>query len=1101
MVDDLARHAIREDLDATLFVEAGAGTGKTSELVLRVLALAAQGRASLGGIAAITFTEAAAADLRERIHDELVKVSANPGGDWARAALHELDNASMTTIHGFSQRILLEHPLAAGLPLRLRVLDEIQSDADFERRFETFLDELLDEVENETLVTAALAIGVTLGHLRQLALEIDQSWERYRQRDPAPAFSAERLDPAIDAATTVVADEMRAVCVRRGACQNEADTLLALIGRIEADLDRARGSFDWSERLEWLCSIGPWRSGNKGRKADWTEADVAEVRSEVAAVDSMRAAQAARLREVVLDALVRRLGTAAVAAAEKRRRTGELCFHDLLVFARDLLEGDPDVRRVVRARYSHILVDEFQDTDPIQLEIVRLLGQDPSGKPVPGKLFFVGDPRQSIYRFRGAEPELYETATRDLAPSGPVRLATNFRSVPGVTEWVNGVFAPLFLPADDAETPGRPGSRYAPLEAHRRRGDRVPVVVLGAQTDAKLSAHERRARESADIAATIAAALGDEWPVQSGTEMRAVRYGDIAILVTRRTGLGELEAALDGADIPYRVDSTSLVYSSPEVRDLLACLRAVDSPGDEAALVAALRTPMLACGDDDLLRYRRQGGVWSLDGHPVVPDDPVARAIGRLAALARRRHLLGVVGSLEAVARDLGAFELAATTRHGREAFRRLRFVVGQARAFVESGGGTIAEMLDWMDRQAAGRVRARETTMGEADDAVRILTIHAAKGLEFPVVIVAELGGGQQSPTAGRTVLFDPAGRAEIRLRREIETPGFAALAEAELVRATQEDLRLLYVAMTRARDHLVVSLHRSPTSPRGRPTLAERVASRLEDLAGLWVDASAATAGGRVHARRGRPARRAETAGPAATPAAFARWRAERAEITRRSSRPTSIAATELAELAGRAWIPPAREGSEDEPADDARWRTRRAATSLGRAVHGVLQRVDLAGGGGLDELAADEAWREGCAERVDEVAALARSALATPVVAAAAGAEGRWRELPVTVPLGAGVLEGVVDLCFVEGDRLVVVDYKTDMLSSGDEVPQAARRYRIQAGCYALALRMALGRSVARIVFVFLALPDGAVEYEVADLAGAVAEARRALVAAMA
>jgi len=1100
--DSAARRAIEGELEATLFVEAGAGTGKTSELVARVLALAASGNARLGELAAITFTEAAAADLRERIHDELLEKAASPGGGWARSALHELDNASMTTIHGFAQRILLEHPLSAGLPLRIRVLDEIRAATDFERRFGAFLDALLDDAASEALVTAALAIGVTLGHLRQLATEIDAAWDRHREPGPGSSLTVEHLAAEVDASSRTLIDAMRALAARRGSCRSDADTLVALLGRIEADLDRASRLSDWRDRLEWLCSLGPWKPGNKGRKGDWNDVD--DVRAEVVAVDEMRAEQATRLREVVLDALVRRLGAAAVAAAEQRRRAGELYFHDLLVFARDLLANDAGVRAAVGARYSHILVDEFQDTDPIQLEIVRLLGRDATGGAVPGKLFFVGDPRQSIYRFRGAEPELYAAAMRELVPSGPVRLTTNFRSVPGVIDWVNGVFAPLFAPAADRDPAEADGPDYTPLQAHRRPDSRVPVVVLGAEAGAKLSAHDRRVRESADIAAVITLAVRDGWPVGTPSGTRSAGYGDVAILVTRRTGLGELESALDSADIPFRVDSTSLVYSAPEVRDFLACVRAVDSPGDEAAIIAALRTPMLACGDDDLLRYRRQGGSWSLDARPGgAGDDPVAGALGLLGAIAARRHRIGVVATLEEVARAFQVSELAALTRHGPEAVRRIRFVIDEARAFTESGGASIAEMLEWMDRQAAGRARAHETATSEADDAVRILTIHAAKGLEFPVVVLAELGGGQQGPTARRTVLFDSAGHAEVHLRGDIETSGYAACAEAELAHVAAEDLRLGYVAMTRARDRLVVSLHRSAPTGRGRPSLAELVASRLEDLAGLYEDGSGVLSGLAGEHRRSRPPQPPAPEGPAATESALAAWRAAREMLQRRCARRTSMAATELAELAVRAdWAGPAREAeSADAPADQIRWGARRAATSLGRAVHGALQRVDLGGAAALDAIVADEAFEEGCAERSDEVRDLVLSALAAPTVVAAAAAPRCWRELPVTVPVGGGILEGIVDLCFAEGDHLVVVDYKTDKLASADEVPDAARRYRPQAGAYALALRSALARPVDRIVLVFLAPSGGAVEYVIDDPDEAAAEAAAELAAAMA
>ena len=1101
--DSAARRAIEGELEATLFVEAGAGTGKTSELVARVLALAASGNARLGELAAITFTEAAAADLRERIHDELLKKAASPGGGWARSALHELDNASMTTIHGFAQRILLEHPLSAGLPLRIRVLDEIRAATDFERRFGAFLDALLDDAASEALITAALAIGVTLGHLRQLATEIDAAWDRHREPGPGSGLTVERLAAEVDGSSRALIDAMRALGARRGSCRRDADTLVALLGRIEADLDRASRLSDWRDRLEWLCSLGPWKPGIKGRKGDWNDVDVADVRAEVAAVDEMRSVQATRLREVVLDALVRRLGAGAVAAAEQRRRTGELYFHDLLVFARDLLANDAGVRAAVSARYSHILVDEFQDTDPIQLEIVRLLGRDATGGAVPGKLFFVGDPRQSIYRFRGAEPELYAAAMRELVPSGPVRLTTNFRSVPGVIDWVNGVFAPLFAPAADPDPAEADGPGYTPLKAHRRPDSGVPVVVLGAEAGAKLSAHDRRVRESADIAAVITLAVRDGWPVGTPSGTRPAGYGDVAILVTRRTGLAELESALDSEDIPYRVDSTSLVYSAPEVRDFLACVRAVDSPGDEAAIIAALRTPMLACGDDDLLRYRRQGGSWSLDGRRGgAGDDPVARGIDRLGAIAARRHRLGVVATLEEVARAFQVSELAALTRHGPEAVRRIRFVVDEARAFAESGGASIADMLEWMDRQAAGRARAHETATSEADDAVRILTIHAAKGLEFPVVVLAELGGGQPGPTARRAVLFDSADHAEVHLRGDIETSGYAACAEAELALGAAEDLRLGYVAMTRARDHLVVSLHRSAPTGRGRSSLAELVASRLEDLAGLYEDGSGVLSGLAGERRRRRPPQPPAPEGPAATESALAAWHTAREMLQRRCARRTSMAATGLAELAVRAdWSGPAREtASDDAPADQIRWGARRAATSLGRAVHGALQRVDL-GGGALDAIVADEAFEEGCAERSSEVRDLVLSALAAPTVVAAAAAPRCWRELPVTVPVDGGILEGIVDLCFAEDDHLVVVDYKTDKLASADEAPGAARRYRLQAGAYALALRSALALPVDRIVLVFLAPPGGAVEYVIDDPDEAAAEAAAELATAMA
>ena len=221
------------------------------------------------------------------------------------------------------------------------------------------------------------------------------------------------------------------------------------------------------------------------------------------------------------------------------------------------------VRDLVAARFSHVLIDEFQDTDPIQLEIVRLLGEK-DGEPTPGALFFVGDPRQSIYRFRGADPQLYEDALVQMAPAGPVRLFANFRSVPGVLNWVNSVFAPLFGGSSDDDggcEAARRGELFTALVPTRRAiSDVAAVTVLGGPSDGPELALERRTREADDLAAAISTVVVEGWPIETDGELRPARLGDIAILVPCRTGLSSLEAALDAArsGLPGRVDDPRL---------------------------------------------------------------------------------------------------------------------------------------------------------------------------------------------------------------------------------------------------------------------------------------------------------------------------------------------------------------------------------------------------------------------------------------------------------------------------------------------------------------------------------------------------------------
>ena len=574
--DAAARAAITDRLDETLFVEAGAGTGKTTALVGRVLELVRTERTTLGRIAAITFTEAAAADLRSRIQLKLSEAARAPDGAWARRALGDLDDASMTTIHGFAQRILAEHPLAAGLPLRFRVSDEIEYDLTVERRFREVIDGLVADDERGQLLAAALAIDIRIGTLSELAAEVDSKWDRFAARDEIPVAS---VAGEVDAAEAELAVAIAAVLPLREGCDDEGDGLAVQLDELEAALELRASSQDWVDRLEWCYRIRKISHARTGAKSAWKGRPIAEVRELVGEIEARRDAVVKRIAGQLLRALVGVFAKEAVTAANARRTAGDLSFHDLLVFAYQLLRSHPEVRQQVGERYSHILVDEFQDTDPLQLEIVTDLAKQAGGDEiVPGKLFFVGDPRQSIYRFRGAEPELYERALDRLVPSGPLLLKSNFRSVPPIVGFVNAVFERLFDGDDDAAT------RHHPLSVVRDDGLAGSVKVCGAEAEERLSAHERRVRESDDIGELIDRCVREGWPVEGEGTTRPAGYGDIAILVTKRTGLAELEDSLDERSIPFRADSPSLILRSAEVRDFLACLRAIDSPGDDTAL-------------------------------------------------------------------------------------------------------------------------------------------------------------------------------------------------------------------------------------------------------------------------------------------------------------------------------------------------------------------------------------------------------------------------------------------------------------------------------------------------------------------------------------
>ncbi len=1128
-IDDTdARRRIRHQLDSTLFVEAGAGTGKTTALVGRIIELVATGTSRLRSIAAITFTEAAAGELRDRVREALERLAAGEPGDdlddadldagerRARAerateALADLDAAAISTLHGFAQRVLAEHPFEAGLPPTFEVFDEIRSTVAFDERWSEFLDRLLDDPVARSPLQRALVCGITLAHLRTVAIEFNRNWDLVADH-PLPAATPGPVDAA------PVLDGLGETRRLADWCTADDDRLFQHVIALQGFAGRLGQAETDLEVLQLLAQAPKIAKPTGGQAGHWPEG-VEPVRR------SLQATQAA-LDQIVLETarhalehLLVAMATLTIEAADQRRREGSLEFHDLLVQARDLLRRDPDVARRLRTTYSHVLIDEFQDTDPIQIELaVRIVSDDPDAgtKPwdklsvPPGRLFFVGDPKQAIYRFRRADIALF-LQVRDSQVSAPMSLTRNRRSVPGIIDWVNLMFSEIIGEGDPGAQPV-----YEPLAAHRSShafgpGDTFPVapVVLfgGAVSDQKIG--EIRLTEATEIADAVDRARAEGWPV--GDDGHRATLSDICVLIPTRTSLGTLERAFDQAGLPYRVESSSLVYASSEVRDLLNVLRAVDDPTNDVAIVAALRSPWFGCGDDDLLEYHSAARRWDYRRPPpdsLAADHPVAEGLQSLSALHRDRWWHDASGLIEHVLAERRAFELGLDERRPRDVWRRLRFVIDQARVFTDAYGTDLRRYLAWADLQSADDARVVEAILPETDDdAVRIMTVHASKGLEFPIVVLSGLNTEDRSRVNGVDVVWGDGG-PEVRITGAIATEDYAAWAERETRMDRAEQMRLLYVAATRARDHLIVSLHhKAAVTAKSHAARLDRADGGAEALTRRLLPAPTtptAAATGPITAG----VRRAGTTFAAETVEEREHWIEQRRRRLDAAARSHTLAATSVAKLAERdlrladpvAGADPAGVDDRDDPddADDPDrppWRRGRAGTAIGRAVHGVLQAVDLATGDGLAELARNQAGAEGVADRRAEIERLARAALDSEVVRAAVSSDRYWRELYVGAPVGARVLEGFVDLLVETSEGLVVVDYKTDAARGPDDVDAAVDRYRLQGASYAVALEASLGRPVDRCVFLFLQ-SGTAVERSIDDLDAAKDEVRTLL-----
>ena len=673
-------------------------------------------------------------------------------------------------------------------------------------------------------------------------------------------------------------------------------------------------------------------------------------------------------------------------------------------------------------------------------------------------------------------------------------------------EFVNHVFRELIV----AEPESQP--EYVALVPDRGDAPTRPApVLLGIHPHSdKPLADPLREREAADVAAAVTTAITEQWPVSrrdpDGTEVwEPCRLGDIAILLPARTSLGQLEDALDAAGIPYRAETSSLVYGTREIRDLLLVLQAVDDPTDELSLVSALRSPLLGCGDDDLYTFRVDHlGHWNHQAplpESLPHDHPVGEAMRELAAWHDARLWLGPSELLDRIVRERRVLEVAFAHGRPRDLWRRVRFVIDQARAFSEASGsapgrragGGLRDFLRWADLQSAEGARVVETVLPETDDdAVRILTIHGAKGLEFPITIVSGMTTGVQMRRTGVQLLFPhDSDTYALRVSKRVTTEEFERSAPIDEQMDFHEKLRLLYVALTRARDHLVVSVHRKErvrdTDDRTKWTHAEL----------LWVAASEAPHWTELAPiGDGLPASAESPSAPVPYPE-WNDWVAQRARALAIGLAPRVWSATAIATVAAARADPGLAKDARDLELPP--WNKGRYGTAVGSAVHAVLQTVDLVTGAGVDETAAAQAAAEGVIGRERDIAALARSALASPTVREAVASSDYRREMYVATRVDEHTLEGYVDLVYRTPQGLVVVDYKTDAWRDEVDLDVKIARYRLQGASYALALEAAAGEPVTRCVFLFLG-PDRAEEREVNDLPRAIEEVRALLAASV-
>jgi ATP-dependent helicase/nuclease subunit A len=1078
---------VEADPGASMAVSAGAGSGKTTSLVGRVAALLGTPGVELSQLVVITFTEKAAREVSHRLREKL-------GNSVA------LDEAFIGTIHGFCQSLLRRYPIEAGLPPKFTTADELTSGAMADERAEQAVQALYNLAPKKRQIEEALLVVASFGamsNLADLVKAIDNDWLRFVDSPTEHAMSIGVAHSTAMRMIDQIANDDRYATASR-----------IVRGRLDDAIADARATLEFVDSIPVLASAASALDERHHGSSD--------------AWKPFRAAMRFGCYEAALSQLMSALTPIVIEAARGRIASGELSFDDLLVLTRRLLQTNHDVRNAVRARHRYLFVDEFQDTDQVQFDVLATMTSAESGSSA-SSLFAVGDPKQSIYGFRHADVELFSSLLA--ADSSSRELTVNRRTRADVCTWINAVLGHRFTKITEPSQAEHQVA-YTALEPERRTNaaaDGPGVVVLGMPEWTKLdhaSAEDTARAEAADIAALVQRAVGgaEPWLVGDGASDRPARYRDITVLIRSRTRLGVLEHTMRQAGVPYRVEGGTLIYGSREVYELLRVLRAVDDPTNQLKVVTALRTSIFAIDDRELMqfhlgpaaepaRYAKEFRVFTTE--PGIVGD----ALRVLDQFGRRKHertpaelLSELYDTWRGVAAALSEGEQVA-----RETWRRVRYVIDEARAWSDATGGTLAEYLAWVDRRIDDVDRV-ELSTDEGEDSLRIMTIHAAKGLEFPITIVAGLGGAD-APNA-LTGLHWQNGRPLVRLGK-MTSAALGDMTTVERQRDRAEEARLLYVAFTRAKDHLVVSMHHKTAGcPAGR--LVDSVTAVDATAHAACADPQVPVAHPPSHERpaldQAPPAEPDEldrTVGQVRriwTPSGLAKALGDAAGPT---SDVTLVQGSlfvddgDDGETDGDNVAPGERFGAavgrrqpdsddheasdpgnrkEPGPNDRPSRRGGRFGTAKGSAVHAVMQQVALDDPTrGLPTLVGIAAEAEGVLDRRRDIEVMVHSLLKGDLFARMQSSSNCRREMYVGAQFGDVTVWGYVDAVFVNPDgTLTLVDFKTDTLVTSPL--ELARRYQPQMSGYVAALQQATGMRVSE-AWLAVAQPDGGVAVEIA------------------
>lgn len=1044
--------------DRTVLIDAGAGAGKTTLLVERILTLIAPADDSaralpLGRIAAVTFTRRAAGELRLRVRQRILSLLARADTSEPRKkllldALGTLDASFIGTIHSFADRLLRLQPMKARLSPAYQIAEDIDGLVD-----ETF-GLLLQAVQSGTLV--AELPGEDPSYVAEVERTLQEALRAglvVRSREQPPKRPVVGLDLLV-----------RGFVIHRD--QDVSDTLGAIFDRASFDqracefVAAIKGISDDTHGTRWLEALARRltelldepddialyelvRRIEGGRASIKKTKDFVKKSPALAVWNAFVAENgfADKLVNPLVAAMARKLARTRHAVCrlygKVKARREVVDSIDLLLVLRDLVRDDRDARAFYQGMFDHILVDELQDTDPLQAEIVLFLSEDaPNAARWQdvivgcGRLTLVGDPKQSIYRFRRADVGMYDRMREQVKASDhvDVTLTANFRSVPRLIEWANQRFsAVLGVSPDSRQFDPESGQVYHRSQvAARASGGGRPVHHLSyafADGD-EHPAGEARALEAAALAAYL----------RHLNAHARIKWSDVAVLALVTTNVHYLSRALDDHHVPHSMAGGTLFTTDPLHRQFVLGLRAIADRNDGVAEAALFRPPFFAIDLLDLVRDKMNTGE--------VAAQRGAAARAWLRETRRRRFARTPGQTARSLLEETGIGRIAALGPNGEQRLRHLRELCLTLEVDAATLGldfdGVTARMRTWIDHPIQ-----LDPPRPVGSDALQILTVHQAKGLEFPVVVLWDGMGLWPSQDSTRPWQADRDGNGWSLKTNDLawEEPADAGRLARERRYGDAERKRLVYVAATRARDLLIIPKPAWPQAPEkyihahlladSDPSLVQDVETFIDSNGATWSPSPVALA----------------TPTSALDVKHLGQWSALADEARRPRHTPRSVT--------GIAKVPVAalRVDDVDLPVSPRPARTSRFGPVFGEVVHQAIGLV-LQRGAAVEGAVASAVHAHGLTEHLDDAIADVERAIAALRGAEIAGDAVTLRvEYPIAFARDGGLVSGYIDLLAATTSGLVVVDFKTDAPpASGTAIEKTFPSYVTQVRTYA-------------------------------------------------